>query len=91
MLRAVGSGSPGAQVAYASRAEPQGPYRAYSDWPSTLLDTTFKVGQNYVPPRLVSVREAGINGTGKVRPLFIADLFAMKWAAIESVMTSTGM
>jgi D-alanyl-D-alanine carboxypeptidase len=57
------------------------PYRAYSEWQSTLLDTTFKVGSKYVPPRLVSVREAGIAGFGKVRPLVIEDLFALKWAA----------
>jgi len=57
------------------------PYRAYSDWQSTLLDTTFRVGRRYVPPRLVAVAEAGIAGSGQVRPLVVADLFAMKWAA----------
>jgi D-alanyl-D-alanine carboxypeptidase len=57
------------------------PYRAYSDWRSTLLDTTFRVGKGYVPPRLVSVAESGIAGTGRVRPLVVEDLFALKWAA----------
>ena len=57
------------------------PYRAYADWQSTLLDTAFKVGRHYVPPRLVSVHEAGIAGSGEVRPLVIEDLFALKWAA----------
>lgn len=57
------------------------PYRAYSDWRSTLLDTTFKVGRRYVPPRLVAVGEAGISGSGRVRSLVVVDLFAMKWAA----------
>jgi D-alanyl-D-alanine carboxypeptidase len=57
------------------------PYRAYSDWRSTMVDTTFMVNRRYVPPRLTSVAEAGIAGTGQVRAFVIPDLFAMKWAA----------
>jgi D-alanyl-D-alanine carboxypeptidase len=60
------------------------PYRAYTDWQSTLLDTTFMVGSHYVPPRLVSVNEAGIAGRGRVRPLVVKDLFSMKWAAFKA-------
>ena len=60
------------------------PYRAYTDWPSTLLDTTFMVGPHYVPPRLVSVSEAGISGNGRVRALVVKDLFLMKWAAFKA-------
>jgi len=60
------------------------PYRAYTDWHSTLLDTTFMVGPHYVPPRLVSVSEAGISGNGRVRALVVKDLFLMKWAAFKA-------
>jgi D-alanyl-D-alanine carboxypeptidase len=57
------------------------PFADYSDWRSTLLDTTFKVSREYVPPHLVSVSEARIAGTGKVRKLVLQDLYSLKYAA----------
>ena len=60
------------------------PNRAYTEWHSSLLDTTLMVGPKYVPPRLVSVAEAGIAGKGRVRALVIKDLFLMKWAAFKA-------
>jgi D-alanyl-D-alanine carboxypeptidase len=57
------------------------PRRAYSDWARTLLDTALRVGKRYVPPHLTSIADAGIPGTGKVRPLVIDDLRAMTEAA----------
>lgn len=60
------------------------PRRDYSDWPRTLVDTTLKVGKRYVPPRLVSIQEAGIAGTGKVRPVVIDDLRALTRAAARA-------
>lgn len=57
------------------------PRRAYSDWAKTLLDTTLRVGKSYVPPLLASIQDAGIPGSGKVRPLVIDDLRAMSKAA----------
>lgn len=57
------------------------PRRAYSDWNKTLLDTIYMVPRSYVPPGLVSVTQAGVNGKGKVRKLVLADLRAMAAAA----------
>ena len=56
-------------------------HRAYSDWPITLLDTIYKVPRSYVPPKLVSVANANIQGSGRVRRLVIADLREMAAAA----------
>lgn len=57
------------------------PYRAYRDWRKTLLDPIYMVPRSYVPPNLVSVREANISGRGKVRPLVLTDLRALAAAA----------
>lgn len=57
------------------------PRREYTDWAKTLLDTRLKVGKRYEPPRLVPVSEAGVAGVGKVRPLVIDDLRALRLAA----------
>jgi zinc D-Ala-D-Ala carboxypeptidase len=56
-------------------------YHSYSDWQFTLLDTTFKVGRKYVPPKLVSVSKARIKGDGQVRKLVLQDLYDLKYAA----------
>ena len=56
-------------------------YTAYSDWNRTLLDTIYMVRRAYVPPNLVSVSNANIGGTGRVRRFVIADLRAMAAAA----------
>jgi D-alanyl-D-alanine carboxypeptidase len=55
--------------------------RSYSSWATTQVDTILRVGKSYVPPDLVSVAQAGIAGTGKVRALVIDDLRAMAEAA----------
>lgn len=56
-------------------------HRARSEWRITLLDTIYMVTRDYVPRNLVSVRNAGIAGSGRVRALVIADLAAMAKAA----------
>ncbi|HYO43219.1 MAG TPA: M15 family metallopeptidase [Candidatus Limnocylindrales bacterium] len=63
------------------RADDPAPYRAYSQWASTLLDTRFRVARAYVPPGLVSTANAGTNGGYRVRRLVIPDLGAMVLAA----------
>lgn len=55
--------------------------RQYTDWPVTLVDTVLRVPRTYVPPDLVSVSQAGIAGSGKVRAVLIEDLRAMSEAA----------
>jgi zinc D-Ala-D-Ala carboxypeptidase len=55
--------------------------RGYDDWAITQVDTILRVPKAYVPPDLVSVSDAGIVGTGKVRALMIDDLRAMAEAA----------
>lgn len=55
--------------------------RGYGDWAITLVDTILRVPQSYEPPDLVSVGQAGIEGTGRVRALVINDLRAMADAA----------
>jgi zinc D-Ala-D-Ala carboxypeptidase len=55
--------------------------RGYDDWRITLVDWILKVGKDYVPPDLVSVREGGVAGGGYVREVVIEDLRAMAKAA----------
>jgi D-alanyl-D-alanine carboxypeptidase len=59
-------------------------HRARSDWRITLLDTIYMVGRNYVPSKLVSVGNARIDGSGRVRAVVINDLAAMAKAAREA-------
>ena len=59
-------------------------HRAKSDWRITLLDTIYMVGRNYAPSHLVSVRNAGIDGSGRVRALLINDLADMARAARQA-------
>jgi D-alanyl-D-alanine carboxypeptidase len=56
-------------------------YRKLSEWRRTSLDTRLMVGRSYRPRDLVSVRRAGIEGTGRVRTVVIDDLRAMAEAA----------
>ena len=53
----------------------------YDDWDESLLDPTYMVPADYVPPDLVPTSEAGIVGGGKVRSIALADLEAMRRAA----------
>ena len=55
----------------------QGP----DDWARTILDTTFMLRAEYVPPDLVPVTESGIAGRGKVREIVVEDLRALAAAA----------
>jgi len=52
-------------------------FSAVSEWHMTMLDSIFMVPAAYVPPRLVSVSNAGIGGSGKIRRAVIPDLAAM--------------
>ncbi|MGI8928479.1 MAG: M15 family metallopeptidase [Candidatus Limnocylindrales bacterium] len=51
------------------------------EWRISLLDPIYMVPRDYVPPKLVSVSNAGIQGSGKVRRVMIDDLAAMAAAA----------
>jgi D-alanyl-D-alanine carboxypeptidase len=55
--------------------------RDYDDWSITLVDWLLTVGEDYVPPDLVPVSDAGITGPGFIRAVAIADLAAMTEAA----------
>jgi D-alanyl-D-alanine carboxypeptidase len=56
-------------------------HRDPSDWARTLLDTSFTLGPDYVPPDLVPVGEVGLAGRGQVRSVVVADLRALGLAA----------
>lgn len=56
-------------------------FAAPSDWPVTLLDTTFTLGPDYRPDDLVPVGTAGVEGWGEIRALVVDDLRAMDEAA----------
>ena len=90
----LGAGTPSAAHAAPAdgvTATPRLPACAYLDiktrflslkrWRQTSLDTRLRVGPKYVPTDLVSVRRAGIGGSGKVRRSVIDDLEAMTTAA----------
>lgn len=55
--------------------------RDYDSWSTTLVDWLLRVGDDYVPPDLVDVGEAGIAGGGKIRAVAIDDMRAMAEAA----------
>ena len=54
---------------------------AYQDWPITLVDTILRIPSTYVPPDLVSTKQAGLAGGGSVRKVAVIDLKAMTAAA----------
>ncbi len=51
------------------------------DWRISLLDPIYMVSRSYVPPGLVSVSKANIQGGGYVRRSIISDLASMAAAA----------
>jgi zinc D-Ala-D-Ala carboxypeptidase len=55
--------------------------RDYSNYPRTVLDTTYKLPSSYAPRDLRLTSLAGLNGGNKVRALVIRDLKAMARAA----------
>jgi D-alanyl-D-alanine carboxypeptidase len=55
--------------------------RGYDDWSTTLVDRLLRVEDDYVPPDLVPVTEAGIPGGGMIREVAIEDTRAMGEAA----------
>lgn len=52
-------------------------FQSLRQWRKTSLDTRLRVGPKYAPRDLVSVSQANIAGSGKVRKLMIDDLKAM--------------
>jgi D-alanyl-D-alanine carboxypeptidase len=55
--------------------------RDYDDWSVTLVDWILRVEDDYVPPDLVPVSEAGVPGSGLIRAVAIDDLREMGKAA----------
>lgn len=55
--------------------------RGYDDWRETLVDWLLRVEEDYVPPDLVPVSEAGIAGPGLIRAVAVDDLRALAEAA----------
>ena len=54
---------------------------AYSEWESTLLDTTYSLPRTYSPPDLVTADRAGFSGAFLVRALLVEDLTDLRSAA----------
>jgi D-alanyl-D-alanine carboxypeptidase len=81
----------GQQVAAAQLPAPECRYddvmtqhRAKNEWQITLVDSIYMVGRSYVPPKLVSVGNAKIQGSGRIRAVVITDLAAMARAARDA-------
>ncbi len=55
----------------------------YDDWSTTLVDWLLRVPDDYVPPDLVPVGDAGIAGPGLIRQVAIDDLRALTKAAAK--------
>lgn len=55
-----------------------------ADWQRTLVDTLFRVPETFVPPDLVPVSDAGVEGGGQVRELVLPDLTALAAAARDA-------
>jgi len=56
-------------------------HRATTDWRISLLDPIYMLTRDYVPPKLTSVSNAGIQGSGRVRSVVLTDLADMAAAA----------
>jgi D-alanyl-D-alanine carboxypeptidase len=56
----------------------------YNQWRMTLLDTIYMVPRSYWPSNLVSIGQADIGGSGKVRRSVIDDLAALAQAARQA-------
>ena len=71
----------GADATGPARSSPPSPIltdpRGYDDWSITHVDWILSVGSDYKPPDLVSVRDAGVRGSGLVRKVAFADLREM--------------
>jgi D-alanyl-D-alanine carboxypeptidase len=59
-------------------------YIKKKEWKKTLLDTKLRLPRDYQPWDLVSVKQANIAGSGKVRKKMIADLKALGQAARQA-------
>ena len=59
-------------------------FPALKAWRKTLVDTRLRVGSKYKPTDLVSVANANIAGSGRVREIIIDDLKAMAQAARDA-------
>jgi D-alanyl-D-alanine carboxypeptidase len=57
---------------------------ASDQYPLMLIDKTYSVPKDYVPPDLVNVRQAGFGGSYQVRAVMIDDLKAMRIAAAQA-------
>jgi D-alanyl-D-alanine carboxypeptidase len=53
----------------------------YDDWATTLVDTIRALPDTYEPPDLVTVSQAGIAGSGRIRELIVDDLARLADAA----------
>ena len=58
--------------------------RDYDSWNVTLVDWLLRVEEDYVPPDLVPVTDAGVPGGGFIRKVAIKDLRAMGRAAARA-------
>lgn len=59
-------------------------HRTAADWRISLLDPIYMLARDYVPPKLRSVSNAGIEGSGRVRRVVLGDLANMAEAARQS-------
>jgi D-alanyl-D-alanine carboxypeptidase len=55
-----------------------------ADWAHTLVDTTYRLPQDYRPPDLVPVAGAGFGGAYQVRAFVLHDLAALRRAAARA-------
>jgi D-alanyl-D-alanine carboxypeptidase len=83
----VGTEVDAADVPACTVADDPAPFRATSQWRSTLVDTQYRLQRRYVPPHLVSTAGAGLNGGSYVRRLVRDDLRAMVRAARRAGIT----
>lgn len=60
------------------------PLHGPADWSRTILDTDLTLPSDYAPTDLVSVREAAVTGSGRLRALVIDDLRRLHQAATDA-------
>ncbi len=59
-------------------------YGREDDWYRTIVDTTYAVPEQYLPPDLVSAAEANYSSQYQIRAIVVDDLNAMRNAIIEA-------
>jgi D-alanyl-D-alanine carboxypeptidase len=81
ILLLLGSSFALASVPPCTFGDQPAPLAAYDQWQLTLVDTSYRLPADYVPPDLVSLKQAGFDDDRLIRSLVIQSLSELRLAA----------